>query len=702
TFMRNRPIVIVFAALLGFCGCKSSEVEIDQAAPKMHLEEVLYYSELFSHFADDVALVNQDEVIAAMRELRTCHDKMQGNLEPGNIEYLQSKIDSVYEKTREMFPVCTLQIADGRVTFAKKPQRLNLLRGIPSYVIVEIENKEAGSVEITAVFDGDPVGVRGKLAVPPGLTRAVLTKALADGPVKQTTLSILHNGEVSDFHIPARVSEPATLKGKLIDSDTGKVFPGRVYVKCSDGMYRHGKALADVKTLARRPILGYQMYVGYYKVPFFYSDGTFELDVPPGKTEITLERGFEHEIVSQTYELKSGETKEIAIASGRMMNMKELGWISGDTHVHWAENNWRENEDIELLALVQRAEDLRVANNLTLRQGGVNFLFTAPTQYPMGPVPGHSSGDYIIQMCEEYRNQTFYGHINLLNIKKLIEPISTGKLLGPNGTDYPVNYTAILEARRQGGIVIPAHGIPGECPADIALGLVDSLDQLNPDEYYRVLNSGFRLPLTNGSDHPARVAGCARAYVKVEGEFTYESWIDGIRAGRTFTTSGPLLFLDVNGSDIGSEVKLARGDMMNIKVRALSRRPIGRLQVISNDKMLVDVEVPELDREVELSVPAEESCWIVARCASNDLDIYNAIWGPDIAHTAATYVVVDGEPIFRPNAADVFAQQLRGHAENVAANAKFDNESQRQEAVDVMLRGAKVYEDLIALYQGTS
>jgi hypothetical protein len=73
---------------------------------------------------------------------------------------------------------------------------------------------------------------------------------------------------------------------------------------------------------------------------------------------------------------------------------------------------------------------------------------------------------------------------------------------------------------------------------------VRTVDHLEPEDYYQLLDAGFRIPLTNGSDHPARIVGCARAYVKVDNEFSYARWIEGIRKGRTFVTSGPLLFLD--------------------------------------------------------------------------------------------------------------------------------------------------------------
>ena len=138
-------------------------------------------------------------------------------------------------------------------------------------------------------------------------------------------------------------------------------------------------------------------------------------------------------------------------------------------------------------------------------------------------------------MAEEYRNDELYGHLCFLNIYRLILPISTGKgVAGPDAPDYPINKTAILDCRSQGGISIEAHGLGRnwDVPVNVINQLTDSLDQISPEDYYRFLDCGFKLPLTNGSDHPARVAGCARAYVKVDDSFSYENWIEGIRRCR--------------------------------------------------------------------------------------------------------------------------------------------------------------------------
>ena len=81
--------------------------------------------------------------------------------------------------------------------------------------------------------------------------------------------------------------------------------------------------------------------------------------------------------------------------------------------------------------------------------------------------------------------------------------------------------------------------------------------------------------MTNGSDHPARVAGAVRAYVRTEGPFTYQRWLDGVRHGRTFVTSGPLVMLTVNGVEIGDTLSAAKGTRLRIVARYRFAIPLG-------------------------------------------------------------------------------------------------------------------------------
>jgi hypothetical protein len=674
-------VVVVLLAFFGSHANRSS------AAPPTETSRAVatYYFELFSDIVGSCAIEGQDELTRAISQLNLERRKRPGPGDLAAAQTLAARYGKVYALARESLGVVQLVWDGEQMDLTAWNLPLELVPGLARTVLVEIKNE-------SEVRRPMAIGKGRSIPVAAGEIRAfVVSITVADRAVRTHTLAIRCGPKMQAVELEVTVVQLAGLRGVLLDPERKAPFPGRVSVRGSDGILRHGDAHREIETVSRKSIL---QTGRNYQLPFFYSDGRFEVALPPGKTTITLERGYEHEVVTKTVTLRPGEVRDVTLSSGRFVNLREWGWISGDTHVHWAINGWNENEDLELLRTVQRAEDIQVINNLTLRHWNpVKGEFIAPTQYPMGPVPGHYDGEYHVQMGEEYRNAPFYGHLNFLNITNLIQPISTGDLMGPKAMDWPLNHTKILEARAQGGIVISAHGTPAEVPADVAFGIMDSIDQSTPDQYYALLNCGFRLPITTGSDHPARLVGHSRCYVKIDGKFSYAKWIEGIRAKRTFVTSGPLLFLNVNGRDIAGEVKLRKGEPIRVRANVRSRRRIGRLQIVSNNKVLKETEIAGREGELEFEMPADTSRWILARCSPGAQ--LRPLAGPDIAHTSAIYVEVDGRPIFVPDEARRFATRLRAHGRNVRKNALFENEAQRAEAVGVMERGATAFDGLV-------
>jgi hypothetical protein len=592
----------------------------------------------------------------------------------------------------------TVQLLDGEC-------KVPLVAGLERVILVEVTNECPEMVQLSVNAEGSHTrDLPRAMRIKPGESRFFWVRLMGPGQGCRNAQLVLTRADVAavrKVQFPVEVFEPAVIRGELLEAASGEAFPGRVYVLGSDRIFHRDTRFGAQDTLSTKPLLQFlsRNLPKSYTFQFFYSDGKFEIKVPPGETRLTLERGFEHFPVSTNLILAPGEARQVNLSSGRFLDMKQLGWVNGDTHVHWAKNGWSQNEDINLLAIVQRAEDLRVANNLTLKHHVTTTNFVAPTQYPMGPIPGYCSENWHIQMAEEYRNEEFFGHLIFLNIKKLIEPISTGSMGGPTYLDYPINKTAILEARRQGGISIEAHGLGRnwDVPVNVVQELTDSLDQIDAKDYYGFLDCGFQLPISNGSDHPARVAGCARVYVKTRLPFTYQNWIDGIRSNRTFTTSGPLLFLEVNGHEIGDVVQATPETQLTVKARALSRFALGNFQIVSNGKILAERRTQDPEAELTLKLPAAESRWIVARCSPRQS--FSAISGPNIAHTSAIYVLVDGKPRFVADAAREWINRMRVHADDITRDAHFENESQRNEAVRHVRAGIAAYERLLEKYE---
>jgi len=71
--------------------------------------------------------------------------------------------------------------------------------------------------------------------------------------------------------------------------------------------------------------------------------------------------------------------------------------------------------------------------------------------------------------------------------------------------------------------------------------------------YYALLNSGLVIQPTAGSAsgaHPVPL-GYSRVYVHLPHGFSYAAWLEGLKAGRSFVTTGPMRLATVNGRDPG-------------------------------------------------------------------------------------------------------------------------------------------------------
>jgi hypothetical protein len=85
-----------------------------------------------------------------------------------------------------------------------------------------------------------------------------------------------------------------------------------------------------------------------------------------------------------------------------------------------------------------------------------------------------------------------------------------------------------------------------EAPVAVALGYVDAMTiadghPVEYDWYYQYLNCGLRLPISTGTDWWEYDHN--RVFAQVNGKFSYETWLVGLRAGRTFISERPLLEL---------------------------------------------------------------------------------------------------------------------------------------------------------------
>ena len=474
------------------------------------------------------------------------------------------------------------------------------------------------------------------------------------------------------------------IRGALRDGATGRPVAAKIRVTNA----ATGEAYVPASSIQTMPK---QSKTG---VRYFYARDAYEVAVPPGRYQIEVVRGICHQPAVAEVDAEAGSTRVRDFSLPLLWDLHKSGWYSGNTHTHFY-MDIEESVD-ERLRMVPQAEAVDVSVISYLIRNVQPF---ASNRIPIGPLPQFSRDGTILDMGEECRNnstansiQFGYGHCLFLNIPRLVQPVSTG-MLSPDGKapDFPTLSMLCAEARRIGGTTVWCHNGNGlEAPVAVALGHVDALNiadgfPVDYDWYYRFLNCGFHLPISTGTDWWEYDHN--RVFVQVGGPFSYETWLAGLRAGRTVISNGPLLQFEVNGQGPGSVVKSA--GPLKVSARALSRVPFERLEIVADGEVVasqaaVDRQEAKLEREIQ----AAGSGWIAARVAGTTTTRRGY---PVYAHTNPVYVQTGAAPRRRAEAARALIEQIDGATSFIRKNYRFASDADQAIALGRFEQGKQYY-----------
>jgi hypothetical protein len=444
----------------------------------------------------------------------------------------------------------------------------------------------------------------------------------------------------------------------------------------------------------------------------FYAFDRAELELPEGQYQAKVARGPEYRIARLEFAIRPGATTELTVTPERWTDQRALGWYSGESHIHanYGYGHWYNSPRTMLLQC--GGEDLNVANFMVANSDGDGVF---DREYFRGRPDPLSNEGTILSWNEEFRS-TIWGHMTLLRLDHLVEPIFTGFAHTTQPWDVPTNGDVADLTHDQDGLVNYTHPAVNlkdpylgpytakELPVDAALGKVDTIDVMGSNYtatvplWYALLNCGFRLPPSAGTDCflnriPSRLPGGARVYVKVEGAFSYPRWIDGLKAGRSFVTDGPMLEFTAGGREAGDTVHLAPEANPEIRVqgRVRARVPLDRLEVVQNGRVVATATAgasatgDRLTVAIDQSIAVERGGWVALRASGpNHPDQPD---GTVFAHTGPVYIEVPGKPIDARPDAEAFIAWIDRLAADVHRRDRIPRRSRA--AVEAQLAAAR-------------
>jgi hypothetical protein len=391
--------------------------------------------------------------------------------------------------------------------------------------------------------------------------------------------------------------------------------------------------------------------IPYWSEPVLYqTHPTFSIKLEQGRYRISVARGMEYIPVTKEFAV-TAEDQEHTLRLERWVDLPARGWFSGDVHVH---HPTTKKTHRDFLLRYAEAEDLHVVNVLEMgHHRGTDFK-----QLGFGKTFRQRRGDYCLVSGQEEPRSTF-GHIIGLNTSALARDLGT----------YDLYDLAFKRLHAQPDAVVGfAHfswngcNLPRGFPWYVTTEGIDFVEllqfsRINTLDYYDYLNLGFRLAAAAGSDVPwGSTIGEVRTFVHTGETLDLDRWFAGLKAGRTFVSSGPALDFTVNGQLPGSEIQVDSQGSFKVRARAWGHEKVGLpqvLELVSNDGVLHEVRKGngnsnELSLEVEVDIARSKWLTVSTRCANGA-----------VAHTTPIYVIVDGEPTWSPTkSAQIVKKQL--------------------------------------------
>ena len=379
----------------------------------------------------------------------------------------------------------------------------------------------------------------------------------------------------------------------------------------------------------------------------FYVDGEYEACLPVGSYELVATRGPEYRGYQRTLEVRADETTDLTVSLERYADLPGGGLV------------------LRRLPRSHRARAHRGRRRVGAdrRRGHPRREPARDGEHRRHPLQAARRGARPDSTCAKATRSCPGRRIRARSTAGTRSTTTCSVPSARTPESYFLYHRVFEASHAQGGISGYAHmgqlfNAERGLALDVPFDLVDFIEvlqggRLYDDIWYSFLNLGFNVRPIAGADYPyfgPTLPGVERTYVKLDGPFAPREWYNAFRSGRTYVSNGPFLDFRVNGREMGSELRVARGDSLEV-VAAASLNPdidgLNRLELVVHGEVVASVTRSAGDADglrLTTQIEAEESLWVAVR-AYGDRDGARDM---TVAHSAPVFVVVDDEPWWKP------------------------------------------------------
>jgi len=481
-----------------------------------------------------------------------------------------------------------------------------------------------------------------------------------------------------------RIDSKCYVSIDLVDTETNKFMPGMIKV-----IDTNQQALSIHSLLCRGVGLN-KSHPG--KNWYVITDSSTNISIPQTKGVIQAFHGINTEISSYKFDFVGKDSSKVTIPLKTFYEPKLKNWYSGNTHLHLM--NLTSKDADEYLNSIPMADGLELVFLSYLERTGADASYIS-NKYKPEELNSLSNQNTIWGFGEEHRhnlgaNSEGYGHVMILNTKKLYEPVSIGPGIMGTGYDYP-NLRKVIKASREDKTnTIWCHNAFGM--EYIPSWLDNSLDAHNifdggsvgdyEDTFYKLLNIGLHIPFSTGTDW--FIYDYSRVYVKLDNKLDAQNWLNGLSEGKSFITNGVFLELNANSKEIGETIEMNSPTQIDIIGSAFCRNDFEKIELIHNGTVIKTYtskkEYGHYKSEFNYGLNIDRPGWIALRIESN---IKNEMGHVLFGHTSPIYIEYTGDNIFEEKSALALINDLESNILKIKDKAIFANGQQRNEILDL-------------------